>query len=942
MKRANGIVLIVSVLMLSGVFMLIIDFQEQRLRNLHRNTYVAEIYSWLPAMPQLLAADNLASMKLMEIVNHYGRLDASKTAKLASAITKEFTASTTFFLADASMQHIETKGVSEADRETWRDFFLLYHQMNMQGRLAFSDQIKELLSRTLGSSFNPIYIANYLSLYSGNYAGEEGVIMIGCRMKDAVPKQVLNRFTSIRFASEFAEGICGYYLVFVPASVYRQPDWYCKNHSLLLPEAENRIFTASQKYLPELLRTHGHAEAAGRFASEARARPNGVFIVADQVYSFCSNQLSGKTVDDDSYFSIIVTDLPELAFAGGNSILKTIILVTLLLLVLVCVNDLEMQRFFSLSITWHFVWLAAAACLLPILALLFQVFSQIQVQGLQNRSEVFNQLAAKIDKIENAYQTKLGDMLQCVNLFHERCVAGNRPISDLCDEFRAELRSHSVREVYVCDRSGHIDFYRVNEPLAENVVRAKEGARLMRLLVQFIQHNVKFSSANAKMSVGDGLIIESVSDLVGKESLYQYALKHNQLLAYRALYGAIWLINFFEYDKNHEPVRFFVYVISRAPFQERVVDKIQLSSQQMPEFLMANQNSAFREKLTPVWLENRPGFARYLRHLNSAGGGFRIETQADGRRYLATGRSFDDIDWSVMAMSEQTSESELISHTSFLLLAAIIFLVIIIAMISRYFSQIFLVPVRQMSESVAAIAEGNYDLRLEVHSADEIGQLSHNFNNMAAGLKEKEYLERFLSDIAREAIGGRISPRATRVEGAVLFSDIRNFTTMTEQKEPEAIVQMLNEFMTAAESSVVKHGGTIEKFIGDAIMVVFLPALGEASPTMRAVLAAEDLLAAISDLNHQRRHRSLFTITVGAGVATGSLLMGTIGNQQGRRDYSVTGKTVLRAAAMEKLTRQVSGKKIVICQQSAEMVSDSDIRTRKLKTSNNETGYELL
>jgi adenylate cyclase len=284
----------------------------------------------------------------------------------------------------------------------------------------------------------------------------------------------------------------------------------------------------------------------------------------------------------------------------------------------------------------------------------------------------------------------------------------------------------------------------------------------------------------------------------------------------------------------------------------------------------------------------------------------------------------------------------MISHTSFLLLAAIIFLVIIIAMISRYFSQIFLVPVRQMSESVAAIAEGNYDLRLEVHSADEIGQLSHNFNNMAAGLKEKEYLERFLSDIAREAIGGRISPRATRVEGAVLFSDIRNFTTMTEQKEPEAIVQMLNEFMTAAESSVVKHGGTIEKFIGDAIMVVFLPALGEASPTMRAVLAAEDLLAAISDLNHQRRHRSLFTITVGAGVATGSLLMGTIGNQQGRRDYSVTGKTVLRAAAMEKLTRQVSGKKIVICQQSAEMVSDSDIRTRKLKTSNNETGYELL
>jgi adenylate cyclase len=386
-----------------------------------------------------------------------------------------------------------------------------------------------------------------------------------------------------------------------------------------------------------------------------------------------------------------------------------------------------------------------------------------------------------------------------------------------------------------------------------------------------------------------------------------------------------------------------MYVISRAPYQERMVeDWINSCSTGTPQLLLANQNTSYSETLTPVWLENRPEFSRILRHLNFAGGGFKSEYTEAGQNFLMAGRSLDDIDWSVIALEKSDNGSQGISRTAVLLFAAIVFLVIIITVISRYFASIFLTPVRQLSLSVAAMAEGNYDLRLDVATDDEIGQLCRNFNSMAASLKEKEYLNRFLSDIAREAISGRVSPRATRVEGAVLFSDIRNFTTMTEQKEPEEIVQMLNEFMTEAEAVVVKHGGTIEKFIGDAIMVVFLPALGSAAPTARAVRAAEELLAAVSLMNTRREKQGLFSITIGAGIATGSLLMGTIGNQQGRRDYSVTGKTVLRAAAMEKLTRQVSGKKIVLCPSSAEVAVTAGIRTKKLSPADSEEGYEVL
>ena len=943
MKRSTGFAIIVLVLLLASVFLAIINHQEKRLKSLNRSAYLAEVRSWLPAMPEIVVADNLASIRIMKIISSFGKLDSHSVKPLAAAIKEEFGSSAKFVISDTQIQTAESSGFNEHDQATWLEFFRLYRTLNIKGRIPFPANVTELLKRCLGESFNPVYLENFLTNYAGSFEDQDGVIFIGCRMNDKMSKRVVNRFTTLMDGAEFDEHLCGYYVIFLPKTVYTDLSWYRKHQELLLTSADSEIFTGDAAELQDLLLKNGYSEAAQSFVKESAVKPNGVFAIENRAFSFCTNQLAGR--DGARVFSLIVTSMPGLTFRLSNNLLKGIIIASLLMMVILCVNNLEKQRFFSLTIARHFSWLAALACLLPILALLFQAFSQQHVQSLQARSEVFSKLEKKIAALENNYQSRLGEMLLSVQLFHERCVAGDRSIQDLVDEYSEELRSHSVREFYVCDRNGdsEIPLYRINQPLSENIDRATEGARLMRLMVQFIQHNIKFVAKGAEMSVSDGLIIESISAVIGQESLYRLAMQHNQLLTFRAFHGAIWLINFFQYDENKVPVKFYMYIISRAPFQESMVDAWQAANKlNHSEFLLANQYASFRESLTPVWLENRPGFASYLNHLNSAGGIFRKDFADQDNRYLAVGRSLRDIDWSIIALENLKESASIIPATSLLLFSAIIFLLLVIAVISRYFSQIFLVPVRQLSSSVAAMAEGNYDLRLDVTSHDEIGQLCQNFNNMAAGLKEKEYLNRFLSDIARDAISGKVSPRATRIEGTILFSDIRNFTTMTEQKNPEEIVQMLNEFMTEAETVVTRHSGTIEKFIGDAIMVVFLPVLGAAVPAVRAARAAEELLQAIAQMNNRRNSRGMFTISIGAGIATGSLLMGTIGNQQGRRDYSVTGKTVLRAAAMEKLTRQAAGKKIVLCPVSADLVRSAEFKTKKLKTADKEAGYELL
>lgn len=138
---------------------------------------------------------------------------------------------------------------------------------------------------------------------------------------------------------------------------------------------------------------------------------------------------------------------------------------------------------------------------------------------------------------------------------------------------------------------------------------------------------------------------------------------------------------------------------------------------------------------------------------------------------------------------------------------------------------------------------------------------------------------------------------------AVLFIDIRNFTGMCENMDPGAVTDLLTEFRKRMTRVVLSRGGTLDKFIGDAIMVEFgVPEPGE-SDARDALLCGIDLLRALTEWNKERASLDLPPVEAGIGVHYGEVIAGALGDES-RLEFTVIGDTVNTAERIERATRQ--------------------------------------
>jgi adenylate cyclase len=161
-------------------------------------------------------------------------------------------------------------------------------------------------------------------------------------------------------------------------------------------------------------------------------------------------------------------------------------------------------------------------------------------------------------------------------------------------------------------------------------------------------------------------------------------------------------------------------------------------------------------------------------------------------------------------------------------------------------------------------------------------------------------------------LGGR------RVEATVLFSDVRGFTALSEALTPETVVTCLNEYLEAMTEVVFRHEGTVDKYVGDCIMVLFGVPVPCADHAARAVATAIDMQAALLSLQSQWRQRGAPVLDAGIGVHTGEMVVGNIGSRQ-RLDYTVIGDAVNLAARVEGLNK-VLGTRILITQDTYDRV----------------------
>jgi adenylate cyclase len=161
-------------------------------------------------------------------------------------------------------------------------------------------------------------------------------------------------------------------------------------------------------------------------------------------------------------------------------------------------------------------------------------------------------------------------------------------------------------------------------------------------------------------------------------------------------------------------------------------------------------------------------------------------------------------------------------------------------------------------------------------------------------------------EVMRAILRGKVQPDGDgdKCLATVMFSDIRGFTTRSENSTPESMIALLNRYYAEATAAIHGHGGAIDKFIGDGLMATFGVLQPLATPERNALEAAQDLLMRIQRLNAELTSQGLAPIEIGVGIHRGDVLAGYVGSRK-RRDFTVIGDAVNTASRLEGITKLV-------------------------------------
>ncbi|HEY8691435.1 MAG TPA: adenylate/guanylate cyclase domain-containing protein, partial [Chloroflexota bacterium] len=257
----------------------------------------------------------------------------------------------------------------------------------------------------------------------------------------------------------------------------------------------------------------------------------------------------------------------------------------------------------------------------------------------------------------------------------------------------------------------------------------------------------------------------------------------------------------------------------------------------------------------------------------------------------------------------------------------------------------FIRPVRTIDRALAGIAAGRFGLTADVLNRDELGTLTTNLNetstqlanlyselkDLNANLQQKvadqlaqinraTELKRYLPpQLADSILAGTVNlaMASRRKNLTVFFSDIRGFTSLSERVEPEELIDYLNQYLSAMTEIVFRWGGTLDKYIGDAIMVFFGDPVEYEDHPQRAVKMALEMRAALQELQH-RWFMGEEPLSVGMGIVTGYVTVGNVGSSV-RTQYTVVGNHVNLAS---RLADKAAGAQILVSERTMASCTD--------------------
>ena len=230
-------------------------------------------------------------------------------------------------------------------------------------------------------------------------------------------------------------------------------------------------------------------------------------------------------------------------------------------------------------------------------------------------------------------------------------------------------------------------------------------------------------------------------------------------------------------------------------------------------------------------------------------------------------------------------------------------------------------PILRLVASMNQVKGGNLEVSLPPSTRDEIGLLTSTFNEMIGDLRERLQLMRYVGshtlEMIRQASGGRVELGGSRRELAVLFSDIRGFTPFSEKRDPEEVISMLNRYLGLQAEVVPEYEGSIDKFVGDEMVALFI---GDHA-LERAIACAVE----IQRRTREENEKDQLPIDVGIGINYGPVILGNMGAES-RLDYTVIGAEVNLGA---RLCQTARGGQILI---RRELLDDLRVEVEVVET----------
>jgi adenylate cyclase len=225
-------------------------------------------------------------------------------------------------------------------------------------------------------------------------------------------------------------------------------------------------------------------------------------------------------------------------------------------------------------------------------------------------------------------------------------------------------------------------------------------------------------------------------------------------------------------------------------------------------------------------------------------------------------------------------------------------------------------PISSVRRALARVQRGDFDVRVPVYDGSQIGQLQLGFNEMVAGLAERERIREAFGTYVDQEVAAHILEEGVdlageEVEVTLMFIDVRDFTGFAEQTPANEVVGAINRLFERIVPVIHGHGGRVDKFVGDGLLAVF-------GAPRRQPDHADEALAAALEIADVVGSGEGGPLEIGVGLNSGTVVAGNIGGDR-RYEFSVIGDAVNVAARVEAATRQ-TGDTVLLTDRTAALL----------------------